>query len=394
MTVAGVLSRQHSAVRVFSAVAIGTLATLAVNVMPVLLVVVARGRGLTESQAGLTAMADNGGYAASVVGLALLPALIRKTGWRWMAALGLALLVAANVASIAAQALGPYLVTRTLAGAGAGIAMSIGYAVFAESADSARTLAIFNVVGLGVPALGIPYVSLISERYGLGVLFGVIAGAAALALLLVPLLPRISLRQDEAESHAQTASERISRAGWLAIVSSFLFAVSLMAVYAYVEYMGTAWGNPQVVVERGLSATMFASVAAALLVSSIGSRFGYVKPLVLGFAGIGAAIAMFLALKPLAAFLAVCSLFGFSAQFIIPYQFEAVTRIDQSSSAAIMVNAALMGGMAVGPAVAGYLVTPDYRAVNGVALIIMAVSLALMLLSLRKKLTTQAPAQS
>jgi predicted MFS family arabinose efflux permease len=381
------VSARNGALTIVAAVGMSTFATIAVNVMPALLATVAHVRGFNESQAGLTATADYGGYAVGVVGLALLPSLSLRLGWRWSAAFGLALLIAANLLSVIADSLTPYLATRTLAGIGCGIATSIGYAVFAESEDSARSLAIFNVVGLGVPALGVPYVQWVAERFGLGALFGVIAGFAALALPLLPLLPRMSLRQAEAEAHANRASEKITFAGWVAIASAFFFSVSLMAVYAYLEYMGTAWGISQSAVDRGVSTTMFGSVAAALLVSFVGSRYGFLKPMVVGFAGIGVAIAMFLVFKPVAAFLPVCALFGFSLQFIIPYQFEAVTRIDPSTSAAIMVNAALMGGMAVGPAVSGYLVTPDYRIVNGFSLGVMALSLALVLLALFKHST-------
>ena len=61
------------------------------------------------------------------------------------------------------------------------------------------------------------------------------------------------------------------------------------------------------------------------------------------------------------------------------YQFEAVTEIDTTSSAAMLVSAGTLGGMAMGPAIAGYLVTADYMLVNLLGLAAFACSLLLML---------------
>ncbi len=393
MNVHATATAQPSTIQIIAAIGVGTVASMAANMVPALIATVAQLRGLSESQAGLTAMADNGGYAVGMVGCALLPALVQRLGWRKTTASGLALLIIANLASVVAVSLAPYLIARALAGIGAGIAMSIGFAVFGESKDSARAMASFNVVGLGVPAVGIPYVSVVASQYGLGKLFGIFAGLGALGLLLVPLLPRMSLREAVVEeAHAGHVSERITAVGWLAISSALFYSIAMMGVYAYLEFMGSSWGNTQETVEHGVSSTMYASMAAALLASVIGSHFGFLKPLLAGFAGLCVAIAMFLVLKPVAAFLAVCVLFGFSTQLIVPYQFEAVTRVDPSSSAAMMVNAVLMGGLAAGPAIAGYFVTPDYRVVNGMALGGMALSVALMLLALRRH--SRAPTSS
>jgi MFS family permease len=88
-------------------------------------------------------------------------------------------------------------------------------------------------------------------------------------------------------------------------------------------------------------------------------------------------------LQPVAHFLVLGCLFGFGWNIVSPYQFEAVTKIDGSSSAAMLVNAATLGGLAVGPAIAGYLATADFLRTNAFSLTAGVVSLAMIVAALR-----------
>ena len=76
-------------------------------------------------------------------------------------------------------------------------------------------------------------------------------------------------------------------------------------------------------------------------------------------------------------------MFGFSYNFLTPYQFEVVTRVDESSSAAMLVSAGIMGGIAIGPAIAGFIVTSDYVWVNGMSFALTLIALALIVGALR-----------
>jgi hypothetical protein len=76
-------------------------------------------------------------------------------------------------------------------------------------------------------------------------------------------------------------------------------------------------------------------------------------------------------------------LFGFSWNIVTPFQFEAVTVVDNSSSAAMLVNGATLGGLAVGPAIAGFLATPDYLTVNSLAFVAVLASFILLIGVLR-----------
>jgi predicted MFS family arabinose efflux permease len=271
------------------------------------------------------------------------------------------------------------LLARACAGIGSGIAMAISYAILADG-DGARDLAIFNVAQLAAGWLGIPLLGPIADRYGAGALFAVIAALALGAVLLCLALPA---RQNGDSPSSTVPNERVSVRGWIAIAGVFLYFGGAGATFAHLAFMGIAWGGLPREVETNISIMMFWGVMGGVLVAIIGSRFGYRRPLYVSSAAFLLSIAALAVLRPVSEFLLIGCVFGFSWNILTPYQFEAVTVIDRSSSAAMMVNAATLGGFAVGPAVAGFLASPDYLAVNMLAFCACAASLALLSLVLR-----------
>jgi MFS family permease len=366
-------------VPIAAAIIIGVIAALVVNTLPVFLAVLARTLHLSDSQSGLVAFADMGGIAVGTSYCALSRLTTERLTWRWAAVVGLLILGIANLLSGLIPAFPLLLLARACAGFGSGIAMAISYAILAQG-DGARDLAIFNVAQLAAGWLGIPLLGPIADRYGAGALFAVIAVLALVALLLCPVLPT----RRSGDSLASTSqNERVSVRGWIAIAGVFLYFAGAGATFAHLAFMGIAWGGLPREVETNISIMMFWGVMGGVLVAVIGSRFGFRRPLYVSFAAFLLSIAALAALRPVAQFLLIGCVFGFSWNILTPYQFEAVTVIDRSNSAAMMVNAATLGGFAVGPAVAGFLATPDFLAVNLLAFFACIASLALLSLVLR-----------
>lgn len=382
MTAVATETGRHTALSIGVVILIGVFCALLGNTLPVYLEVLARLRGLSESQAGLTAMADMGGYALGIIGCALLPAVVHRLNWRRTTILGVLLLIATNVLAIGTAAFVPFLVVRFFAGIGAGIATAIVYAALAEG-DGARFMAFLSAAMLMSASATVPYFSELADRYGVRGLFGMFAGLGVLALLLTPLMPRGSARMPKASPHAQPIADKVTLQGWLAVLSVFVHWCGVGAVFGFISSMGTAWGGTEAAVELSVSKMLLAGMVGVILVAIVGSRFGSFRSLMVGYVGLLAALTLLLVLKPLASFLVVCALFGFIYNLMIPYQFEVVTKIDESSGAAMLVSAGMLGGVAIGPAIAGYLVTPDYTWVNGFSIASCALASVLMLVARR-----------
>jgi MFS family permease len=198
-----------------------------------------------------------------------------------------------------------------------------------------------------------------------------------------PYIPYVGRASAAAEAQHSHAPETISPAGWTGIAAVFAMFFGVGGVYGFLAYMGAAWGLDAAAVEGDISLVLLAGMAAAGLVTLIGSRFGYQRSMVFGFGLLLLSIAVLIVFKPVGGFLATAALFYFAVNFAMAYQFEAVTEVDPSSSAAMLVSGATLGGVATGPAVAGYLVTSDFVFVNAAGFIACALSLVLILLAQR-----------
>jgi predicted MFS family arabinose efflux permease len=380
MTSTQPIAPRHSTLAVIAIIAVGVLCALLANTLPVYLEVLAKLRAFTDSQTGLVAMADMGSYTAGIIGCAALQSRTAKLNWRQTALVGLLLLILGNVISIGTTGFLPFLLIRVLAGIGAGIATAIVYAVLAEG-DAARHMAFLSVAMLMSGSVSVPYFAPLVAQYGASGLFGLLALLGVIAAFLTPLIPTGSAHHQPSELPAQTPSPRITPQGWLALLSVLLHWTGIGAIFAFISSMGTAWGGTPETVDLSVAKMLFAGMLGVSIVAVVGSRFGSLRSLIISYVGLLSAIAIFLLVKPVAAFLIVTASFGFIYNLMIPYQFEVVTKIDDSSGVAMLMSAAMLGGIAIGPAIAGYLVTADYQIVNLFSLFGCTAGLGLLLVA-------------
>lgn len=371
-----------------AAVLLGALCALVVNTLPVFLTVLARAFALSEQEVGYVALADMGGIAIGTISCALSPQIVSRLGWRKVAFAGIAVFIFGNLLTSQVTSFAPLLLSRAVTGMGGGMTMAIAYAVIADGLDSARDLAVFNVFQLGSGAIGVRLLGPIAGALGPQGLFQIIGGLAICAIPLCFVLPP-KHSSSKIETGGQDHAAKVSPVGWLSIISAFLYFGGAGAVYGFLAFMGVAWGGDAQSVEAGLSLVLAAGMTGGIVSAVIGSRFDFDRPLYLGYAVFLFSIILLIAFKPVDNFTLFAALFGFGWNILTPFQFAAVTHVDGSSSAAMLVNASTLGGIALGPAVAGNFVTANYDIVNIGALSACIVSLLLLIFALRQYRTTQ-----
>jgi predicted MFS family arabinose efflux permease len=224
------------------------------------------------------------------------------------------------------------------------------------------------------------YLGALAELYGTSGLFIVMIVFAGLAVFASSGLLRG--HQAVAGTDHPAENQKVTGLGWLSMFSVLLWFTGVGASYAYLAFMGVAWGGSQTAVEASLSYGMFAGVAGAVTVALVGSRFGFKKPLYFSSVSYMLALFVLVSLKPVAGFVLVVCLCSYMLNLVIPYQFEAVTQIDRSNSAAMLVNAATLGGFAIGPAIAANMVTTDYQLIIVSCLCAVLASLALLAITI------------
>lgn len=348
------------------------------NAIPAYLAALGLVRHFTEAQTGLVAMADIAGITIGSFGCAVLPQMVKRLNWRRTVILGLVLALAADALSAFATSLPALLVLRPLAGIGCGMAMAVVYAVMAEG-DAARNLGVFTVAQLGFGWLAVLAMGAVSAQFGAYGLFGLITATIAIALVATTAVPPASTRRSLALTSGKPAVGRVSALGWAGIGSVVLFYTGVVAVYSYLVYMGAAWGVKQDVADSSAAYVLFAGMFGGAAAALIGSRYGFVRPMIIGFAGLLIATALFFVIAPVQGFIPLAMLFGFCFSYVLNYQFEAVVTVDPTSSTAMFVNVAALIGFSAGPMIGGTLATADFRLVNGTALALMGLSMAVVL---------------
>ncbi len=353
---------------------VGMVANAFSNTLPVLLTSLGRTRGLTEVEGGLFTLAELGGLAVGVFLCASLPGLVERLNWRRTAILGLLLIALANLLMIPPVGFAYLFIFGIPAGIGAGLVNAVLYAVLAEG-DGARALGAFNTLQLAFAAAGMLLMSYLATRFGGGGLFAALSIMTLLVLPLCRFFPKGRLHRPAEAGSAVADTRRISPAGWAVVVGMALYFTATGATFGFIAYMGIAWGGSREMVEGTVSIMMIVSMAATIFATLLGSRFGYVWPLAVGATGVVFALLLFVLVMPVQTFLLLGCIFYFSANLVVPYLFDALTDVDSSSSAAMMLGGTQLGGIAIGPAIAGFLVTPDYRVVNGLAFLLSATAL-------------------
>jgi predicted MFS family arabinose efflux permease len=367
-----------------SAITLGVLCALVANTLPVFLVVLGRTLSLNEAQVGYVALADLGGIAIGSILCAMLPSLMMRLGWRLVALAGMVLLIIGNILASQAGGYSVLLAARSLAGIGAGFTMAIAYAVLAGGNHPARNLALFNVFQLASAAIGVQYLSVIASSWGAQGLFLLISVLSALGAGLCYFLPRSGRAESSTFSDdTQPNSERISGPGWLAIIAALFHFIGTGAVFGFLAYMGIAWGGDPTVVESSLTTVMLAAIAAAVISAFVGARIHYMRPLLAGYVILLAATILLFTVQPVGQFVVFASLFGFGWNIVMPFQFAAITHADNSDSAAMLINASTLGGVAIGPAIAGNYVTSDYGVILIGSFAALVAALALLLIALK-----------
>lgn len=360
----------NKTVELVVSIIVGSIAMLVINTLPVFLTTITRMLGFGEAQAGQMAFVELGGLTLGTIILAIFSSLLRVLTWRGLASGGLIIFAAANVASSYIGDFPMFVVMRFVAGLGASMTLAVVYAALAD-AGGARALAIFNVVQLASGWFGMVILSDAADPRAFASLFRYLALLSCLGVFLALKL----VGDDRAENVDTVKPEHHSTfAGGLSVFGVFLYFCGMGAMYTFLGYMGRAWGGDPKTVDLEVSITVFAAMLGGLAAAGLGLRLGQKIPLRLGYAVLFLSIIIAGWFHPVRYFAVIISVFAFSWNIVAPFQFGIITTINRSSSIAIWVNVALLGGLAVGPAAAGVLITPSFDYVTMLALALGVVS--------------------
>ena len=356
-------------------IALGSMATLAPPLQPLLLGQLAAEGQISLVQIGQVAMMEGLGMAivASIAGARMRPERLRLVAGLALAAMAMVNLATAHLSGIA------LLGARVIAGMGTGALSWIWIGLLARHPVPARLCAIFILIQSStLVLLSSLFSAWLFEVGGARAGYMMLAAINGMSLVAAALLPR---RYPVAVAGIEPALPR--GRGLAGLASLSLFFAGIMALWVYVVPLAILAGLGAGVGRSAISIGLAAQLAAGLAAGFFAMRLDASK--VVG-GGVLAAIALASCLGTTqnemlfsAAVICVAFLWVFAGSFQMPY----LTRIDPSRRAAMQLSPAVLLGMAGGPAVASIIVARyGMAAVMTASLRMLVASLVLVLATL------------
>ena len=311
---------------------------------------------LNEESAGILYSLE---FIATALSSFLIAPKIGKIKRTNIAFVGAFIVILGNLASALWTYYEILLFIRAFTGIGAGLALACGNATIANARHPAKIAGIMNVLFATMLVLLMIFLSFLSDKWGIkGIYFGLSAVTFSY-LVLLKLMPQRSIVNDLVSS-----SGKISSTGMFSVAGIAIFAVFFMftmrdsMAWGFAERIGNAVGYSSVEVGRLLSLQGFTGLLGPIIASIIGFRLGVKLPLLFGivFAGL-TTYAIFL--SPEAPYLFEPFVLGWTAGyfFAISYLTAYAATLDLDGRIVAASGSAMALGVAVGPALAGYLIT-------------------------------------
>jgi predicted MFS family arabinose efflux permease len=332
-------------------VAFNTLGGSVLVVQPVLVSSLIERLNFTMEQAGLAAAADLLGASAAALVCSLMISRIR---WR-------AVLYASIGAVVLADALSGYLTdfrffgyARIVGGLGEGCMVVVALASIGGTRTPDRLFGLASAGQLGFGALGLWALPEVSRAHGLPGIFLCLTFLVGLSLWLVRYMPQGA--PSGPVDAAPAPSWRLSLSSMIGLAAMLSYFVGQGAVWAYLGETGAANGLDPTGIARALALGSGAGLLGALCSSWLDVRYGRIKPIVGALLLTGMSLAMLAGRVELGVFALIAAAFSFAWNFSTTYQLGVLVCVDESARTVALGVPVMLGGLSIGPALAGFIV--------------------------------------
>jgi MFS family permease len=319
--------------------------------------------GFNDSSAGYAASIEVWGITATTV---LMTFFAHHFNWRKVITVSLILVAVSNLACILVHDRTLFVALRFLAGLGCGSLISLSFTTVGLTSNPDRN---FGYLIMWVLLYGAVVLFAMPAAFAVSGMTGPLLFFALFPLVALPLVRAFPQSGETVAAVEADAVNLSSSLKGLALAAMFAYFIAQGVAWAYLFLIGTAGGLSEQKVANALTLSQFAGVAGALLPAMLGSRFGRWRPLSIGIGG-GAVALLFLIghFEYLPFTIWVC-LYNFFWNMTHPYLLGSMASFDRRGRIVVYAVAFQMLGLAVGPALAASVITPEhYDRVNWLAI--------------------------
>jgi len=371
---------------------IGTVGWMPLLVLPAMVGVLVDEAALSESFAGWVASANFLGFAlvALVMAFRMHRVHLRKT-----AAIALAIAVAGDVASsLIASETTTFLLLRFVTGLASGAAQITAIAAIARFENAERGYGLYVALQFLIGGIVCYVLPVYSAQIGDRGMFLMFAALDVLALALVRQLPGRALDGWVGAERRTERSILFAAVTLLALVGYGLFEVAATAQYTYLQRLGVGLAFSSHGIGAALMVASLAGIPGASAIVVIGTRFGTLAPLALGFGIAILGLILLIASGEFACYVMAGICLGFSWAFCLPFIQTLMASLDPNGSAVAAGSSAATVGVAIGPGLAASVAAVgQYQRVFQVAIALLIVSLTSFCVCARKAQPLQVEVQ-
>ena len=342
-----------------------------INIMSAIVDGLVTGWGFDNAQAGIVAAANIYGASAGALVAVLV---VRKLRWRPTLALLLGVLLLLDLASVTVREPTPLTLLRALHGFAGGMAVGVSYSVMARTQSPDRAFGMLLLLQFGLAGLGLMLLPPLVPTHGAQLLFLVLAGFSAVAILSLPALPRFDATAAQ-DQQRQVLTPPARRTATCTLLAMFLFQGGNMALSAFIIGLGERFGLARDFISQTLGWATWIGALGAVAVIAMGTPRKRVLPLSIAFALTLAGTAAFFRSGNPAVFFVANVGTAITWSFVVPCLFGMLSRLDHSGRLATLAGFASKMGLASGPLLAGWILRGGSdHALIAAALAILALS--------------------
>lgn len=347
---------------------IGSVGLLILGLQPVLLGALYSEGHVTGDELALVATAE---MIAIAIGSAIVAMLLPARNMRWKSAALLVLLALANFWTAYAMSSNALIGARTLAGLAEGGLVAVATELIARSRRAERIGGYFvTLQTLAQCALALLLALYAVPAAGAAGGFVALGVVCLLSLVVAWIVPDdyADLPKDEHFANVLTLP------AITALLSIFCYFMFFGAVWAFLEPLGAEFGIDGRTVGLMVSTSLAAQVMGAMTATVFEARIDY-RFAITVIGAIATISSVLLASGPgLSVFWSVALVMGFILLFIVPYQIRLAITADETRNAVLLVPAAQLFGLAIGPVAASLLIdgqnfrpVPEFAAASALA---------------------------
>ncbi|MDX8492347.1 MFS transporter [Mesorhizobium sp. VK22B] len=356
-----------------SALWIGSVGLLILGLQPVLLGALYTEGHVTGDELALVATAE---MIAIAIGSAIVAMLLPARNMRWKSAVLLILLALANVWSAHAASADMMIAARTVAGLAEGGLVAVATELIARSRRAERIGGYFvTMQTLAQCALALLLALYVIPAAGSAGGFIVLAVVCVASLAFAVTVPGDYADLPKEENLVSV----LTVPSITALLSVFCYFMFFGAIWAFLEPLGAQYGIYSWTVGLIVSASLATQVLGAMTATVFEARIDY-RIAITAIGAVALISSLVLASGPgLTTFWVAALVMGFILLFIVPYQIRLAITADETRTAVLLVPAAQLFGLALGPVAASLLIKgTDFRPVPEFAAASALASVALL----------------